>query len=106
MHSMKVRLDRHASGGSKQKAHEQHGQVVLRTQVFTSAHKGQQEMSLLLCQGNDCCASRNKLLGQFHLRGFQPAPAGTPKIEARPYSHFVCLGQQRYKHTGQAGCSR
>ena len=57
--------------------------VVRHDQVFTSAHAGQREMSLLLCQGSDCCASRNKLLGQFHLRGFQPAPAGAPKIEAR-----------------------
>ena len=60
-----------------------YNQVVPHEQVFTSAHTGQQEMSLLLCQGNDCCASRNKLLGQFHMRGFQPAPAGAHKIEAR-----------------------
>ncbi|KAK9837503.1 hypothetical protein WJX81_007279 [Elliptochloris bilobata] len=50
-------------------------------QVFTSAHAGQREMSLLLCQGGDICASRNKLLGQFHLRGLPPAPAGTPQVE-------------------------
>lgn len=76
-------------------------QVVPHEQVFTSAHAGQQEMSLLLCQGNDCCASRNKLLGQFHLRGFQPAPAGAPKIEARHAHILLQLAAEQCNETGQ-----
>jgi len=52
-------------------------------QVFTTAHAGQQEASLLLYAGNDARASRNLLLGQVHLRGLPSAPAGRAKIEAR-----------------------
>ncbi len=51
--------------------------------MFTTAHAGQQEASLLLYAGNDSRASRNRLLGQVHLRGLPGAPAGRAKIEAR-----------------------
>ena len=50
-------------------------------QVFTTAHAGQRAISLLLYQGNDGLASRNKLLGQFHLDGLPRAPAGAPQVE-------------------------
>lgn len=54
---------------------------VCGAQVFTTAHAGQQEISLLLYQGDSGCASQNRLLGQFHLHGLPSAPAGTPKVE-------------------------
>lgn len=50
-------------------------------QVFTTVHPGQREVCLMLCQGEATVASRNKLLGQFHLVGLPEAPVGTPQIE-------------------------
>lgn len=36
----------------------------------------------MLYQGESPVASRNKLMGQFHLVGLPPAPVGVPQIEA------------------------
>ena len=35
----------------------------------------------MLYQGESPVASRNKLMGQFHLVGLPPAPVGQPQIE-------------------------
>ena len=35
----------------------------------------------MLYQGESPVASRNKLMGQFHLVGLPPAPVGEPQIE-------------------------
>ena len=40
----------------------------------------------MLYQGESPVASRNKLMGQFHLVGLPPAPVGVPQIEACPFS--------------------
>lgn len=39
----------------------------------------------MLYQGESPVASRNKLMGQFHLVGLPPAPVGVPQIEVRLY---------------------
>ncbi len=50
-------------------------------QIFTTVHPGQTEVCLMLYQGESPVASRNKLMGQFHLVGLPPAPVGVPKVE-------------------------
>ena len=52
-------------------------------QIFTTVHPGQRDVCLMLYQGESPVASRNKLMGQFHLVGLPPAPVGVPQIEAR-----------------------
>ena len=54
-------------------------------QIFTTVHPGQTEVCLMLYQGESPVASRNKLMGQFHLVGLPPAPVGEPQIEVRLY---------------------
>jgi molecular chaperone DnaK (HSP70) len=44
-------------------------------------HPGQADLALLLYLGEAQVASRNRLLGQFHLVGLPPAPVGAPQIE-------------------------
>ena len=55
-------------------------------QIFTTVHPGQRDVCLMLYQGESPVASRNKLMGQFHLVGLPPAPVGAPQIEACPSS--------------------
>ena len=52
-------------------------------QIFTTVHPGQRDVCLMLYQGESPVASRNKLMGQFHLVGLPPAPVGQPQIEVR-----------------------
>jgi molecular chaperone DnaK len=55
-------------------------------QVFTTVHPGQGDIALLLYRGDAHVASRNRLLGQFHLVGLPPAPVGVPQIEVSAHS--------------------
>ncbi|CAK0783168.1 hypothetical protein CVIRNUC_006367 [Coccomyxa viridis] len=43
-------------------------------EIFTTVHPGQRDVCLMLYQGESPVASRNKLMGQFHLVGLPPAP--------------------------------
>ena len=65
-------------------------------QIFTTVHPGQRDVCLMLYQGESPVASRNKLMGQFHLVGLPPAPVGVPQIEVcsflSPRSHLVLEG--------------
>ena len=55
-------------------------------QIFTTVHPGQRDVCLMLYQGESPVASRNKLMGQFHLVGLPPAPVGVPQIEVCPFT--------------------
>ncbi len=44
----------------------------------------------MLYQGESPVASRNKLMGQFHLVGLPPAPIGEPQIEVRLLHYPSC----------------
>eukprot|EP00930_Biecheleria_cincta_P028681 TRINITY_DN20004_c0_g1_i1.p1 TRINITY_DN20004_c0_g1~~TRINITY_DN20004_c0_g1_i1.p1 ORF type:complete len:784 (-),score=151.97 TRINITY_DN20004_c0_g1_i1:179-2530(-) len=49
--------------------------------VFTTSADAQDEIEVVILQGERPLAKDNKRLGMFRLRGIPPAPAGVPKIE-------------------------
>eukprot|EP00923_Selenidium_pygospionis_P022123 GHVN01038278.1.p1 GENE.GHVN01038278.1~~GHVN01038278.1.p1 ORF type:complete len:624 (-),score=83.73 GHVN01038278.1:19-1890(-) len=52
-----------------------------KTQTFTTAADGQTEVQVKVYQGERQLVEGNRLLGEFVLSGFVPAPKGVPKIE-------------------------
>ena len=51
------------------------------SKIFTTAADNQQSVQVRVFQGEREIAEENELLGEFHLTGIPPAPAGTPQIE-------------------------
>jgi len=51
------------------------------SKVFTTAADNQTSVQIRVFQGEREIAEENELLGDFHLTGIPPAPAGTPEIE-------------------------
>jgi len=52
-----------------------------KSQVFSTAADNQTQVGIKVFQGEREMAADNKLLGQFDLVGFPPAPRGVPQIE-------------------------
>lgn len=52
-----------------------------KAQVFSTAADNQTQVQIKVLQGEREMASDNKLLGEFELSGFPPAPRGLPQIE-------------------------
>jgi len=52
-----------------------------RSLVFTTAEKDQDEVEIMVYQGESEKAEENKLLGKFTLTEISPAPQGVPRIE-------------------------
>ena len=52
-----------------------------KSQVFSTAEDNQTAVDIRIVQGEREMAKDNKLLGQFRLEGFPPAPRGVPQIE-------------------------
>eukprot|EP00595_Chromulina_sp_UTEXLB2642_P003039 CAMPEP_0196762228 /NCGR_PEP_ID=MMETSP1095-20130614/1629_1 /TAXON_ID=96789 ORGANISM="Chromulina nebulosa, Strain UTEXLB2642" /NCGR_SAMPLE_ID=MMETSP1095 /ASSEMBLY_ACC=CAM_ASM_000446 /LENGTH=639 /DNA_ID=CAMNT_0042112759 /DNA_START=149 /DNA_END=2069 /DNA_ORIENTATION=- len=52
-----------------------------KTQVFSTAADNQTVVQIKVLQGEREMAADNKLLGEFDLSGFPPAPRGVPQIE-------------------------
>uniref|UniRef100_A0A914W249 Uncharacterized protein n=1 Tax=Plectus sambesii TaxID=2011161 RepID=A0A914W249_9BILA len=52
-----------------------------KSQVFSTAADGQTQVQIKVYQGEREMAGDNKLLGEFSLMGFPPAPRGVPQIE-------------------------
>ncbi|EFA85858.1 mitochondrial Hsp70 precursor [Heterostelium album PN500] len=52
-----------------------------KTDVFSTASDGQQEVEIKVFQGEREMAADNKLLGKFTLFGLPPLPKGVPQIE-------------------------
>ncbi len=52
-----------------------------KSQVFSTAEDNQTAVDIRIVQGERELAKDNKLLGQFRLEGFPPAPRGVPQIE-------------------------
>ncbi len=51
------------------------------SKVFTTAAPNQTSVQIRVFQGEREIANENEQLGEFHLAGIPPAPAGTPQIE-------------------------
>ena len=51
------------------------------SKIFTTAADNQTSVQVRVFQGEREIAEKNELLGEFHLTGIPPAPAGTPQIE-------------------------
>ncbi|WP_227354973.1 molecular chaperone DnaK [Haladaptatus salinisoli] len=51
------------------------------SKIFTTAADSQTSVQVRVFQGEREIANENELLGEFHLSGIPPAPAGTPQIE-------------------------
>ncbi|AXR82133.1 molecular chaperone DnaK [Natrarchaeobaculum sulfurireducens] len=51
------------------------------SKIFTTAVDNQTSVQVRVFQGEREIAAENELLGEFHLTGIPPAPAGTPQIE-------------------------
>src|SRR6056297_1866969 len=51
------------------------------SKVFTTAADNQTNVQIRVFQGEREIAEENEFLGDFHLSGIPPAPAGTPQIE-------------------------
>ncbi|KZN24229.1 molecular chaperone DnaK [Haladaptatus sp. R4] len=51
------------------------------SKVFTTAAANQTSVQVRVFQGEREIANENEQLGEFHLSGIPPAPAGTPQIE-------------------------
>ncbi|MFD1644599.1 molecular chaperone DnaK [Haloarchaeobius litoreus] len=51
------------------------------SKIFTTAADSQTSVQVRVFQGEREMAEDNELLGEFHLTGIPPAPAGTPQIE-------------------------
>ncbi|KAK9828783.1 hypothetical protein WJX72_002060 [[Myrmecia] bisecta] len=52
-----------------------------KSQVFSTAADNQTQVGIKVLQGEREMAADNKMLGQFELSGFPPAPRGIPQIE-------------------------
>lgn len=52
-----------------------------KAQVFSTAADNQTQVQIKVLQGEREMANDNKLLGEFELSGFPPAPRGLPQIE-------------------------
>eukprot|EP01113_Clastostelium_recurvatum_P034544 TRINITY_DN469_c0_g1_i1.p2 TRINITY_DN469_c0_g1~~TRINITY_DN469_c0_g1_i1.p2 ORF type:complete len:678 (-),score=270.56 TRINITY_DN469_c0_g1_i1:144-2177(-) len=52
-----------------------------KSQVFSTAADGQQEVEIKVLQGERGMAADNKLLAKFNLHGLPPLPKGVPQIE-------------------------
>jgi len=52
-----------------------------KTQTFSTAADNQTAVQIKVLQGERDMAADNKLLGEFELSGFPPAPRGLPQIE-------------------------
>ncbi len=52
-----------------------------KSQIFSTAEDNQSAVTIRVFQGEREMAADNKLLGQFDLTGFPPAPRGMPQIE-------------------------
>jgi len=52
-----------------------------KTQTFSTAQDNQTQVQIKVLQGEREMAADNKLLGEFELSGFPPAPRGMPQIE-------------------------
>ncbi|WP_207588075.1 molecular chaperone DnaK [Halomontanus rarus] len=51
------------------------------SKIFTTAADNQTSVQVRVFQGERELAEKNEMLGEFHLQGIPPAPAGTPQIE-------------------------
>ncbi|SNZ12834.1 molecular chaperone DnaK [Natronoarchaeum philippinense] len=51
------------------------------SKIFTTAADNQTSVQVRVFQGEREIAQENEMLGEFHLTGIPPAPAGTPQIE-------------------------
>ncbi len=51
------------------------------SKIFTTAADNQTSVQVRVFQGERELAEKNEQLGEFHLTGIPPAPAGTPQIE-------------------------
>ncbi|QSG03414.1 molecular chaperone DnaK [Natranaeroarchaeum sulfidigenes] len=51
------------------------------SKIFTTAADNQTSVQVRVFQGEREIANENEMLGEFHLTGIPPAPAGTPQIE-------------------------
>lgn len=51
------------------------------SKIFTTAADNQTTVQVRVFQGERELAEENEMLGEFHLTGIPPAPAGTPQIE-------------------------
>ena len=51
------------------------------SKIFTTAAANQTSVQVRVFQGEREIANENEMLGEFHLTGIPPAPAGTPQIE-------------------------
>ena len=54
---------------------------VSKKKVFTTTEENQDVVSISVVQGENQRASKNRLLGRFHLSGIPPMPAGQPRVE-------------------------
>ncbi|MHB0877061.1 MAG: molecular chaperone DnaK [Anaerolineae bacterium] len=54
---------------------------VRKSQVFSTASDGQQQVEIHVVQGERPMAADNKTLGKFVLDGIPPAPRGVPQVE-------------------------
>jgi molecular chaperone DnaK len=54
---------------------------VRKSQVFSTASDGQQQVEIHVVQGERPMATDNKTLGKFVLDGIPPAPRGVPQVE-------------------------
>ena len=52
-----------------------------RSLVFSTVEDNQEEVDIMVYQGEREIAEENKLLGKFTLSGIKPAPKGVPRIE-------------------------
>jgi molecular chaperone DnaK len=52
-----------------------------KAQVFSTAADNQTQVQIKVLQGEREMAADNKMLGEFELSGFPPAPRGLPQIE-------------------------
>jgi len=52
-----------------------------KTQTFSTAQDNQTQVQVKVLQGEREMAADNKMLGEFELSGFPPAPRGVPQIE-------------------------
>ncbi len=54
-----------------------------KTKVFTTTDNNQDVVTIAVVQGEDTQASKNRLLGRFHLSGIPPLPAGKARVEVQ-----------------------
>ena len=56
---------------------------VSKSQIFSTASDNQDQVSVVICQGERKFVYDNKVLGTFVLSGIEPAPRGIPQIEIK-----------------------